>query len=83
MVSVSVHTLLKRYNCMTPDMTTLAGMSRQLVGSDVCAETAAALGTVSYSAPEVFDNGAPMQASDAYAFGILRESLQQWFHICS
>ncbi len=53
----------------------MTGMSRQLVGSETCTEAVAALGTIPYTAPEVFDTGTPTQASDAYAFGILCESM--------
>lgn len=59
---------------MTPPMLAMTGMSRQLVGSETCTEATAALGTIPYIAPEVFDSGTPTQASDAYAFGILCES---------
>ena len=65
---------------MTPPMTALAGMSRQLVAGDTCMEATAALGTVPYTAPEVFDTGTPTQASDAYAFGILRMRFEQCPH---
>jgi hypothetical protein len=74
------HLFLSQWICMTPHMTAMAGMSRQLVAGDTCIEASAALGTVPYTAPEVFDTGTPTQASDAYAFGILRKSFEQHPH---
>lgn len=35
----------------------------------------AALGTIAYTAPELFDECMPTKASDVYAFGILRGHL--------
>lgn len=43
------------------------------MGGDTEQEVGAALGTVPYTAPEVFDTGRPTTSSDVYAFGILRE----------
>ena len=39
-----------------------------------------ALGTVAYTAPEIFDSGRPSKAGDCYAFGIMRErpGLARW-----
>lgn len=51
----------------------MAGESGQEVG--------AALGTIAYTAHEVFDDGATTKASDVYAFGILCERC--CFHLAS
>ncbi len=36
-------------------------------------DASSALGTVAYTAPEIFDSGRPSKAGDCYAFGIMRE----------
>lgn len=51
------------------------GLSRELVGGESGQEVGAALGTIAYTAPELFDECMPTKASDVYAFGILRGHL--------
>lgn len=52
-----------------------AGLSRPANASDEVGSAGEGLGTISYTAPEIFqdDSAKKTTASDVYAFGILRE----------
>lgn len=65
---------------LTPDPTTTQvsdfGLSRPICHGETHVSMGSAVGTIAYSAPEIFACSISKKPSDVYSFGIMRESQQ-------